>query len=48
MGKYVRLEHIAPGRWRVYYGDVFLGYLHEKQIRLLDDQGPLRRTGRKV
>ncbi|MFD2188284.1 hypothetical protein [Aquimarina celericrescens] len=30
-GKYVGVEELVNGIWKVYYGNVFLGYFDEKQ-----------------
>jgi transposase InsO family protein len=46
--KYIGLEQIAEGKWRVYYRNVLLGYLDEKEMRILDDQGRFRRNKKKV
>ena len=46
--KYVGLEPIAEGKWRVYYRNVLLGYLDEQKMRILDDQGRLHRAEKKV
>jgi len=42
--KYIGLEQIAEGKWRVYYRNVLLGYLDEKEMRILDDEGRFRRN----
>jgi len=44
IGKYIGLEQIAEGKWRVYYRNVLLGYLDEKEMRILDSQGRLKRN----
>ena len=44
IGKYIGLEQIAEGKWRVYFRNVLLGYLHEKEMRILDSQGLLKRN----
>ena len=46
--KYIGLEPIAEGTWRVFFRDVLLGYLDEKEFRIQDDQGRLRRNVKKV
>jgi transposase InsO family protein len=46
--KYVGLEPIAPGLWRVYYREYLLGYLDEKRMRIMDDQGRYQRAEKKV
>jgi transposase InsO family protein len=45
--KYVGLEQIADGKWRVYYRNYLLGYLDEQQLRIMDDQGRFRRNVKK-
>ena len=42
--KYVGLEEIVKGKWRVYYRDTLLGYLDEKELRIQDQLGRLRRA----
>jgi transposase InsO family protein len=42
--RYVGLESIAEGLWRVYYRDVLLGYLDEEKMRILDDKGRFQRA----
>ncbi|WP_181422992.1 hypothetical protein [Arenibacter sp. ARW7G5Y1] len=32
-GKYVGMEELGNGIWRVYYRNVFLGYFDEKHLR---------------
>jgi transposase InsO family protein len=46
--KYVGLEQIADGKWRVYYRNYLLGYLDERELRIMDDQGRFRRNVKKV
>lgn len=46
--KYVGLEVIAPGLWRVYYRNYLLGYLDEKRMRIMDDKGRYQRAEKKV
>jgi hypothetical protein len=46
--KYVGLEPIADGKWRVYYRNYLLGYLDERELRIMDDQGRFRRNVKKV
>lgn len=41
--KYIGLEQIAEAVWRVYYRGVLLGYLDERQLRIVDDMGRSRR-----
>jgi transposase InsO family protein len=48
MEKHIGLEKIAEGLWRVYYRDMLLGYLDEKQMRVLDDAGRYMRAQPKV
>jgi len=42
--KYIGLEEMAAGKWRVYYRDTLLGYLDEKTMRIQDDLGRLQRV----
>jgi transposase InsO family protein len=42
--KYVGLEEIVKGKWRVYYRDTLLGYLDERELRIQDELGRLRRA----
>jgi transposase InsO family protein len=42
--KYIALEEMAGGKWRVYFRDTLLGYLDEQSLRIQDDLGRLRRT----
>ena len=44
--KYVGLEQIVKGKWRVYYRDTLLGYLDERQLRIQDELGRLVRAAR--
>ena len=44
---YRTLERIAEGKWRVYYRNYLLGYCDEKETRIMDDQGRLRRAEKK-
>ena len=44
--KYVGLEEIVKGKWRVYYRDTLLGYLDEKDLRIQDQLGRLLRTSK--
>jgi hypothetical protein len=37
--KYIGLEEMAAGKWRVYYRDTLLGYLDEQTLRIQDDLG---------
>ena len=46
--KYVGLEEIVRGKWRVYYRDTLLGYLDERTLRIQDDLGRVRRAEKKV
>ena len=32
-GKYVGIEELGNGIWRVYYRSVFLGFFNEKELR---------------
>ena len=42
--RYVGLEEMATGKWRVYFRDTLLGYLDEEILRIQDDLGRLRRA----
>jgi transposase InsO family protein len=42
--KYIGLEEIVKGKWRVYYRDTLLGYLDEKELRIQDQLSRLRRA----
>ena len=42
--KYVGLEEIVKGKWRVYYCDTLLGYLDERELRIQDELGRLLRA----
>jgi len=42
--KYVGLEEIVKGKWRVYYRETLLGYLDEKELRIQDQLGRLQRA----
>ena len=44
--KYVGLEEIVKGKWRVYYRDTLLGYLDERELRIQDQLGRLRRAAK--
>jgi len=43
--KYIGLEQIVPGKWRVYYRDTLLGYLDERELRIQDQLGRFLRAG---
>ncbi len=45
--RYVGLEEMAEGKWRVYLRDTLLGYLDEESLRIQDDLGRLRRAEKK-
>jgi len=45
--KYIGLEEMAAGKWRVYYRETLLGYLDEQALRIQDDLGRLRRAQKK-
>ena len=45
--RYVGLEEMAEGKWRVYFRDTLLGYLDEETLRIQDDLGRLRRAEKK-
>ena len=38
-GEYVGLEEVDNGIWNVYFGPVWLGRLHEKFMKIMDDKG---------
>jgi len=42
--RYIGLEEMAAGKWRVYFRDTLLGYLDEEVLRIQDDLGRLRRA----
>ena len=42
-GEYVGLEEIDDGIWNVYFGPLKLGRLHERQMRIEDEYGRLKR-----
>jgi len=42
-GEYVGLEEIDDGIWNLYFGPLKLGRLHERQMRIEDEYGRLRR-----
>ncbi len=44
--KYVGLEEIVKGKWRVYYRDTLLGYLDERELRIQDQHGRLMRAAK--
>jgi transposase InsO family protein len=46
--KYVGLQEMAKGKWRVYYRDKLLGYLDERTLRIQDDLGRTLRAKKKV
>ena len=46
--KYIGLEEMAQGKWRVYYRGTLLGYLDEQELRIRDDLGRVRRNLKKV
>ena len=45
--KYIALEEMAQGKWRVYYRDTLLGYLDEQTLRIQDDFGRIHRAKKK-
>jgi hypothetical protein len=45
--KYIGLEEMAQGKWRVYYRDILLGYLDEQTMRIQDDLGRIHRAKKK-
>jgi hypothetical protein len=44
IGRYIGLDQIAQGKWRVYFRIVLLGNLDEKEMRILDSEGWLKRN----
>jgi transposase InsO family protein len=44
--KYIGLEEIVKGKWRVYYRDTLLGYLDERELRIQDQLGRLLRSAK--
>jgi len=44
--KYIGLEEIVKGKWRVYYCDTLLGYLDERELRIQDQLGRLLRAAK--
>jgi transposase InsO family protein len=44
--KYVGLEEIVKGKWRVYYRDTLLGYLDARELRIQDQLGRLLRAAK--
>jgi transposase InsO family protein len=45
--RYVGLQEMAEGKWRVYFRNTLLGYLDEESLRIQDDLGRLRRAEKK-
>jgi transposase InsO family protein len=45
--RYIGLEEMGEGKWRVYFRDTLLGYLDEGTLRIQDDLGRLRRAEKK-
>jgi len=45
--KYIGLEEMSTGKWRVYFRDTLLGYLDEESLRIQDDLGRLHRAQKK-
>jgi transposase InsO family protein len=45
--KYIGLEEMATGKWRVYFRDTLLGYLDEQTLRIEDQLGRQRRAEKK-
>ncbi|HUZ18788.1 MAG TPA: hypothetical protein VMV68_10395 [Spirochaetia bacterium] len=41
--KYVGLQELGNGIWRVFYRHKLLGYLDEKTLRIEDEQGRTKR-----
>lgn len=42
--KHVGLEELEDGIWRNYFRQKKLGYFHEKELRILDELGRLKRN----
>jgi putative transposase len=47
IGEYIGLEEIDNGIWDVYYGQVWLGRLDERVMKIQDEKGNLHRQTRK-
>jgi putative transposase len=45
-GEYIGLEEVALGVWAVYFGPVFLGWLHIEKGAIIDDDGSRSRNPR--
>jgi putative transposase len=45
-GEYIGLEEVAVGVWAVYFGPVFLGWLHIEKGAIIDDDGSRSRNPR--
>ena len=44
----VGLEQIADGVWSVFFGPIHLGWLDERDFRIMDVQGKKRRSQREL
>ncbi len=42
--KHVGLEELGEGIWRIYFRQKMLGYFHEKELRIMDELGRLKRN----
>ena len=42
--KHVGLEELGDGIWRIYYRQKMLGYFSEKELRIMDELGRLKRN----
>ena len=42
--KYVGLEELGNGIWRIYFRQKMLGYFHEKELRVMDELGRIKRN----
>lgn len=42
--KFVGLEELGEGLWRIYFRQKFLGYFDEKKLRIQDESGRLKRN----
>ncbi len=42
--KYVGLEELGDGLWRIYFRQKMLGYFDENKLRIMDELGRLKRN----